>query len=63
MQYSTPPIFVPALGRIIYGCESWWSRIRSEEEFSDITDADIANQWYVQAWKAMTEEKEETKNG
>lgn len=63
MQYSTPPIFVPALGRIVYGCESWWSRIRSEEEFSDITDADIANQWYVQAWKAMTEEKEETKNG
>lgn len=63
MQYSSPPIFVPALGRIVYGCESWWSRIRSEEDFSDITDADIANQWYVQAWRAMTGEKGETKNG
>ena len=59
VQYSTPPIFVPALGRIVYGAESWWARIQSEAAFADITDGDIENQWYVQAWHEMCRRAEE----
>lgn len=59
VQYSTPPIFVPALGRIVYGAESWWARIQSEADFADITDGDIENQWYVQAWHEMCRRAEE----
>ncbi len=48
-----PAIFVPELGKIIYGCESWWGEIESEEELRKITDDDIQNVWYVKLWKEM----------
>lgn len=44
-----PAIFVPELGKIIYGYESWWGRVKSEKDLKDITDADIMNVWYVKA--------------
>lgn len=53
VQYSTPPIFVPALGRIVYGAESWWAHIQSEADFADITDGDIENQWYCAGWNGL----------
>ena len=52
-----PAIFVPELKKIIFGCESWWSIIKSEDEVKDITDEDINSQWYVQALKAMSADK------
>lgn len=55
--FNNPAIFVPSLGRIIFGCESWWSRIKSEKDFKDITDQDIQNTWYVKAWQKMTQKK------
>ena len=42
-----PAIFVPELKEVIYGCSSWWSEIKSEEELKDITDSDIENVWYL----------------
>lgn len=46
-----PTMWVPQLERLVYGCESWWRFIASEEDFKQITDQDIDNTWYVKAWK------------
>lgn len=58
LQFSNfnPAIFVPELGRVVFGYESWWGEIESPEELTDITQDDIENVWYVQALKAMSEE-------
>lgn len=50
-----PAIFVPELGKVIYGYESWWGEIKSEDDFKDITDEDIENVWYVKAYRQMLE--------
>ena len=51
---TNPAIFVPDLGKIIYGMESWWSRIETEADLSDITNVDIDSQWYIKALKDIT---------
>lgn len=53
-----PGIWVPSLERIIYGFESWWGPIESEDQLAEITDDSISKVWYVQAMKAMLEAKE-----
>ena len=57
-----PAIYVPELGKVIYGMESWWHAIKDEKELKDITDNDIDNVWYVKALKevnnASTDRKE-----
>ena len=51
--YHNPAIFVPELKTIIFGHESWWGEIESEEEMKKlITDEVIQNAWYV---KVLTE--------
>lgn len=62
MSHSNPAIFVPELKKVIFGCESWWGYIRSEEELKQITDKDIDNVWYVQLLKEMGK-KDETGKG
>lgn len=57
-----PAIFVPELKKIIYGCESWWGKIKSVEELTQITNKDIENVWYVKLLKGMLEEKEVKNN-
>lgn len=52
-RHHNPAIFVPALKKVIYGCESWWGKIQSEEELRSITNEDIDNVWYVQMLKAF----------
>lgn len=42
---TNPAIFVPALKKIIYGCESWWREIKDINDFKSI-DKDTKNQWY-----------------
>lgn len=49
-----PAIFVPELGEIIYGYESWWSEISSIEDLKSITDEDIENVWYVKLLKKLS---------
>lgn len=51
---NNPAIFVPELETIIYGMESWWGEIESEEDLKEITQGDIDNQWYVQALKKIS---------
>lgn len=46
-----PAILVPDLNKIVFGYESWWSTIESEEQLQDITDEDISNTWYVKLLK------------
>jgi hypothetical protein len=55
LKYSAhnPAIFVPDLGKIIYGYESWWGYITSEKDFKEITEDEISKQWYVEMAKAM----------
>lgn len=59
-QYN-PAIFVPELGKVIYGCESWWGEIKDENDFKKITDETISDQWYVKMYRKLNE-KPETKS-
>lgn len=56
-SHYNPAIFVPELGEIIYGCESWWGRIESEEEMNKlITDKTISDVWYVKLLREQIKE-------
>lgn len=55
-----PAIFVPKLGKVIFGYESWWGEIKSKEELSDITDEDIENVWYVKLLKEQLSKQSKT---
>ena len=47
-SFSNPAILIPELGKVVYGCESWWGLVKSEEELKElITDETIKNVWYV----------------
>lgn len=59
---TNPCILLPEQKKIVFGCESWWSRIKPGEDISDITDADIDNTWYVKLLKGLSKE-EEQENG
>jgi hypothetical protein len=52
--HQNPAIFVPDLGRIVWGCESWWGEVEGPEDLRQITDADIQNVWYVRALKELS---------
>lgn len=56
---GNPAIFIPELRKIIFGMESWWSRIENEEELKDITDDDIENVWYVKMLKGTGGKKKD----
>lgn len=55
-----PAILVPALGRIVFGRESWWGRIKTAEELTAITDATIANVPYVKMLSELVGLKSES---
>lgn len=56
---DNPAIFVPALKKVVYGCESWWERIDTPEAADKaITDDDIENTWYVKLLQSLTKESE-----
>ena len=50
-----PAIFVPDLGRVVFGMESWWGEIESPEQLQQIADADIENVWYVRALRDLAD--------
>ena len=60
--YQNPALYVPALSRIVWGDESWWSIIESEDDLRDISNDDIASQWYVRLVKDLFS-KSKTNNG
>ena len=55
LTFNNPAIFIPEVKRIVFGMESWWSKINNIEELKEITDEDINNTWYVQLLKEMNE--------
>lgn len=57
-----PAIFVPELRKVIFGYESWWGKIKSEDELKEITDEDIQNVWYVQMLKYFEESNSKPEN-
>lgn len=59
--HDNPAIFVPELGKIIWGCESWWDEIKNENEIKEITDDDISNVWYVKLAKQLMGQRDEQK--
>lgn len=60
--YQNPALFVPALSRIVWGDESWWSIIGNEDDLRNISNDDIASQWYVRLAKDLFS-MGETNNG
>lgn len=50
---TNPAIFVFDLKKIIYGCESWWGFIESEDDLKHVSNAEIDNVWYVKALKEL----------
>ena len=56
--FDNPAMFVPELGKIIWGCGSWWHAIKNEEELREISDDDISNVWYVKLAKKLSESTE-----
>lgn len=58
-RHFNPAIFVPDLKKVVFGCSSWWGRIKSESELKEITNDDIDNAWYVKALKDLCKEEED----
>jgi hypothetical protein len=59
-SFYNPAIFVPELSTVIYGYESWWSEITSEEDLNKlITDDVIKNVWYMKMLNSLNKEKGE----
>lgn len=55
-----PAIFVPELGRIVWGCGSFWRPIKRAEDLDKvITQSDIENTWYVKLLQAQLESGDE----
>lgn len=52
-----PAIFIPELKKVVFGYQSWWSEIESENELKDITDNDIQNVWYVKLLNSFSKDK------
>jgi hypothetical protein len=48
-----PTIWIPSRQRIVYGCNSWWGPLETEEQLVAITNESIDGIWYVQAMKAL----------
>jgi hypothetical protein len=46
-SFYNPAIYIPELGKIIFGMESWWGKIETKEDLDEITDETIRNVWYV----------------
>lgn len=50
-----PMIFIPEVNEVVWGCGSWWGKIKSEDDLKTITDEDINNVWYVKALNQLEE--------
>ena len=54
---NNPCIFIPKLNKVVFGSGCWWGEIEDINEFSEISDEDINEQWYVKMLKAEFEKK------
>ena len=53
-----PCMWVPEIEDYIFGYESWWHKISTEDDLKDITNADIENVWYVRALSQLDKSSE-----
>lgn len=61
-SHGNPAILVPELKKVIWGYESWWDVIESEEDLRQITDKDIENIWYVKTLKQLAAKEDSSEN-
>jgi len=54
-DYTNPAIYILELDEIVWGYESWWGEIESEEKLREITNEDIDNCWYVKALQQINQ--------
>lgn len=52
-SFHNPAIYVFDLKKLVFGAESWWGVIESEDDLKKITDQDIENIWYVKVLKQL----------
>lgn len=52
--FMNPAIYVFDLKKIVFGMESWWGVVESEDDLKKITLETINDQWYVKALKAVS---------
>lgn len=57
VPHLNPAMLVPKLGRIVWGCQSFWGPIESEDQLRQVTDAEISDIWYVKALKELSKEQ------
>lgn len=62
INLTNPAFYVFELKKIIFGCESWWGKIKSIDELKDITDGEIANVWYVKLLKGAIKDEKNNKD-
>lgn len=58
-SHFNPAILIPDSGKIVYGIESWWGLIETEEDLQSITDIDVENIWYVKALKQLKQKDQD----
>jgi hypothetical protein len=57
-----PAILIPELGKIVYGMESWWGEIGSEEDLQSVITPETINKiWYMRLLMPFLEEGEKGK--
>jgi hypothetical protein len=54
-SHHNPAIYIPDVKAVVFGCGSWWGKIKSPEHLREITDSDISNVWYVKAIEQLSE--------
>lgn len=54
MGSHNPAIWVPKLGKVIWGAESFWGEIEGPEGLRKITDEDINATWYARAARDLS---------
>jgi len=54
-----PAIFVPKLGKVIFGYESWWGVIKTEDDLKSITNKNIQDVWYVKMLNELNKQSDE----
>jgi hypothetical protein len=51
IDMPVPLIAVPALGEMVLGTECWWAALADGEEFTELSDLDVARSWHA-LWNA-----------
>ncbi len=51
---TNPMIYVPEIGKMVFGAECWWTRIK-DKELPEITDELISSQWYMKLAERLGE--------